>query len=682
MKPIQAIEICNTKRRSTMTKLMKSLAVALALLLSFQSQVQAQVGAPAREPWSDEVLHLAATLPIQDGGRVKPLSTYVGFTLLKMNGKRTVVLKGAGEDGEDFKLDPMSWFLDCLFYPGLASNYTCFVVQDTEVLKRVGLSVSGKRKRDTFSYNEIQSARVALFERAHQISSIDPKDMTPIERQTLALAHNLRDFEDLIHFLDFTRREYPVGGSESLREIWGGKERALLGGVLSEFDAFLAHAKEMQGAAMQNVQSPEVQAMSQLMAELGAHVEAGQSSLALVAPKLSKELAPEWMTPTDLIREIIVIEDAQDRRDAIGVLTGFEKLRLNVDDRATFKKELEALHAALIASPTERGEYGKIESEVAFYKNDLFTYALILFLLAFLQQCALWIMPNAAGKGAMWLTRSVWLFLSLGAGYVVTGIVWRCILRSRPPVSTLYETILFITAVAVIVCMVIELINRQRIALGAASILGALGMFLQYKYELKEAASAGDTMPSLVAVLDTNYYLAIHVTSITMGYAAGLVASFFGHAWILTKVVGSSWNTREISRMLYGALCFSLIFSIFGTIMGGVWANDSWGRFWGWDPKENGALMICLWQLLMLHMRMGGYIKNFGLAIMSILGGMVVAFSWFGVNLLGIGLHSYGFTNGVFKTLVIFYGIEICMILIGCGWWLSQRNKTPGAQPS
>ena len=104
--------------------------------------------------------------------------------------------------------------------------------------------------------------------------------------------------------------------------------------------------------------------------------------------------------------------------------------------------------------------------------------------------------------------------------------------------------------------------------------------------------------------------------------------------------------------MTYGVLCFALLFSVVGTILGGIWANESWGRFWGWDPKENGALLICLSQLAILHARMGGFLKPFGVAMAAIVAGCVVAFSWWGVNLLGVGLHSYGFTGGILTALL------------------------------
>ena len=95
--------------------------------------------------------------------------------------------------------------------------------------------------------------------------------------------------------------------------------------------------------------------------------------------------------------------------------------------------------------------------------------------------------------------------------------------------------------------------------------------------------------------------------------------------------------------MAYGILCFGMVTALVGTVLGGIWANYSWGRFWGWDPKENGALMIVLWSLAILHARMGGYIKQIGFHLCSIFGGAIVTFSWFHTNLLGVGLHTYGF---------------------------------------
>jgi ABC-type transport system involved in cytochrome c biogenesis permease subunit len=190
-------------------------------------------------------------------------------------------------------------------------------------------------------------------------------------------------------------------------------------------------------------------------------------------------------------------------------------------------------------------------------------------------------------------------------------------------------------------------------------------------------------MPSLVAVLDTNFWLATHVTAITTGYSAGMLAALLGSVYLLAKLVGVKRGDRAwyagLSRMTYGVLAFSLIFSIVGTILGGIWANESWGRFWGWDPKENGALLICLTQIAILHGRMGGYLREHGLCAATAFGGTVIAFSWFGVNLLGVGLHSYGFTSGISRALWTYYGLQWGIVGLGLVAWLRERRATVAA---
>jgi ABC-type transport system involved in cytochrome c biogenesis permease subunit len=140
---------------------------------------------------------------------------------------------------------------------------------------------------------------------------------------------------------------------------------------------------------------------------------------------------------------------------------------------------------------------------------------------------------------------------------------------------------------------------------------------------------------------------------------------------------------KSITRMIYGIICFATLFSFVGTVLGGIWADQSWGRFWGWDPKENGALIIVLWNALILHARWGGLVRDGGLANLAIVGNIVTAWSWFGVNMLGIGLHSYGFTSAAFMWLVAFGSSQL--LLIGLGllprqYWRSFRS-TPPARP-
>jgi hypothetical protein len=133
--------------------------------------------------------------------------------------------------------------------------------------------------------------------------------------------------------------------------------------------------------------------------------------------------------------------------------------------------------------------------------------------------------------------------------------------------------------------------------------------------------------------------------------------------------------------MVYGIVCFATLFSFIGTVLGGIWADQSWGRFWGWDPKENGALIIVLWNALILHARWGGMVKERGIMNMAIFGNIVTAWSWFGTNMLGIGLHSYGFMDSAFKWLMVFMVSQLALIGLGLlpvKYWGSAKNLSKG----
>jgi cytochrome c biogenesis factor len=150
----------------------------------------------------------------------------------------------------------------------------------------------------------------------------------------------------------------------------------------------------------------------------------------------------------------------------------------------------------------------------------------------------------------------------------------------------------------------------------------------------------------------------------------------------------SADTEKMFGRMIYGIICFGLLMSFVGTVLGGLWADDSWGRFWGWDPKENGALMIVLWNALILHARWGGVAKTRGIALLAIFGGVITSWSWFGVNQLGVGLHSYGFTESVAFWLILFMLSQLVIIGVGLlprRMWRSfattQRADQGGSKP-
>ena len=175
-------------------------------------------------------------------------------------------------------------------------------------------------------------------------------------------------------------------------------------------------------------------------------------------------------------------------------------------------------------------------------------------------------------------------------------------------------------------------------------------------------------MKVLQAVLDTNFWLATHVVCVTLGYAATFLTGLLGIIYIVWGVFTKSMkkeDAKELGRMTYGVACFAIFFSFVGTILGGIWADQSWGRFWGWDSKENGAVLVVLTNAVLLHARWGGLVRERGIAVLAVFGNIVVAWSWFGTNQLGVGLHAYGFTNGVSETIWAFVGSQVLIMGLG-----------------
>ena len=649
-----------------------SILLAVGLVFAVRAECQ---DAEAAFAWTEDTLELASTIPVQHGGRVKPLGTYAGFQLLRMNGKRTLTTP-SGE-----RIGATAWILDCLFRPGEARSYECFRIQNDEVVTAIGVRDEDKRKSDHYSYYALKPGLKRLEAKAVAAHGVEPSERTLLQAQALELATNVRDFERLCETLDFARASLPLTTSPELSRIYGDDPRSGVvvflegAGELREFWKGLDRLSDAERRA-------EEAAATALLTQIDMLLEPTQHTLVMFAPpegepaksEEGKQAKSPWMGIGECVWRAFDGQPAG--LECLPALSALEALAGLHGDPVGFEAALESMHSDLVARAALLGEYDRVPLEVRFYRGDFFYRALLCFLTGFLLCCVSWMAPKNA-----WVVRGIWAALLGGTGLVILGIVLRCIIRGRPPVSTLYETILFITAIGVLVAIAVEAMNRQRIAMVVGTVLGAGGMFLSMKYELKEAASAGDTMPSLVAVLDTNFWLATHVTTVTMGYAAGLLASALAHVWLVGRILGvrSEDKTvyKSLSRMVYGVICFGLLFSVVGTILGGIWANYSWGRFWGWDPKENGALLICIWELLILHARLGGYIRDFGLCVLAVIGGAVVIFSWWGVNLLGVGLHSYGFTSGMWMILMSVYGVEALLILLAGAW----RLWSPKARP-
>jgi ABC-type transport system involved in cytochrome c biogenesis permease subunit len=299
----------------------------------------------------------------------------------------------------------------------------------------------------------------------------------------------------------------------------------------------------------------------------------------------------------------------------------------------------------------------KARAEVFFNQMEPFYNAMVIYVLAGLLAVFSWFnLSETLRRSAVWL---------VGLALVIhtVGLVYRMVLEGRPPVTNLYSSAIFIGWGACVLGLILEKFHKNGIGLVVASGIGFLTLIIAHHLALE-----GDTMEMMRAVLDTNFWLATHVVAVTVGYASTFVAGFLALIYIVRGVFTKTLDTatgKSLARMIYGIVCFATLFSFVGTVLGGIWADQSWGRFWGWDPKENGALIIVLWNALILHLRWGGIVRERGLVNCAIAGNIVTAWSWFGVNMLGIGLHSYGFTEAAFVWLVAFVASQLLFIGLG-----------------
>jgi ABC-type transport system involved in cytochrome c biogenesis permease subunit len=272
--------------------------------------------------------------------------------------------------------------------------------------------------------------------------------------------------------------------------------------------------------------------------------------------------------------------------------------------------------------------------------------------------------------------RSYYVGISLilvGLIFHTAGLLMRLFIMGHPPVSNLYETFVLTAWILAIIGIILEIIRMRSLGILISSVTGFIFLHVASRY-----SRDGDTMGMLIAVLDSSFWLTTHIVAISLGYAGFVASGLIAHLYLVARVFSKDNESRlqQISRAVYGLFVFGFIFTVAGTMLGGLWADQAWGRFWGWDPKENGALLIILWGLIVLHSRIAGWIKQNGFAIGAVLSVVTVMCTWIGVNLLGIGLHSYGKTSGGAGVFFSYLGIETAFLIV-IGILLNIKKTVP-----
>jgi ABC-type transport system involved in cytochrome c biogenesis permease subunit len=333
-------------------------------------------------------------------------------------------------------------------------------------------------------------------------------------------------------------------------------------------------------------------------------------------------------------------------------------------DAALFNVAVAAFEASVEGERSDAAAHARYE--VLFNRAAPFYAGMVIYLLALLV-----LFGSFLGKREM-LKPAAFGLVVAGALVHTLGLASRIALQGRPPVTNLYSSAVFVGFCAVVVAIFLERIYRRGIGTAVAAAAGFASLIVAHHLR-----GDGDTMEMMRAVLDSNFWLATHVVTITIGYSGTFLAGALAIGYAFRRHFAPRLDpatTRALVSMTYGVICFALLFSFVGTVLGGIWADQSWGRFWGWDPKENGALLIVLWNALILHARWGGYVREKGVMAMAIFGNVITSLSWFGVNMLGVGLHSYGFMEGAVWSLS---GFIVSQLLIMALALLPRRFWQP-----
>ena len=642
-------------------------AAAMILLCAFNAQAA---------EWDTREF---GNIPVQSGGRVIPIETLATGSLLQMRSRTSISLnkiervafgqkpstwtaEQKTEIAKDLPgldanlqaelerrpvrltggaISAIDWLIEVSFRAQIARQIPTFRVEHPNALKRVG----GNPEKSLYvSWDGILKNSKDLSEGAEKARNKAQADRDSEDRAILQLESAARQYATLsMTFIPGDlpsdvppRREY---------QAW-----------ITSLNRALA---EMGNSGSGKAFDPELQKTVKTFVERYQDFER-EGVIGLMPPKEAASLERWDNLGASLLA---VIKDQKLHRAGLaedGVVTRYADFAFawregNDDNCSTLSK---AIAASLMGPWSD-----KAEREASFGRLQPFYWLLIAYGIVVLLIFGSWLTSSEK------LRFSAYLLLVVCFIAHTAALGYRMWLHGRPPVTNLYSSGIFIAWGTVGLGIILERLWKNGIGAAATGICGFVSLIIAHNLGL----SGEDNLESVRAVLDSNFWLSTHVTTVTLGYSATFVAGLLGTMHLALRAFKADYNWGEsVARAAYGILAFAVIASFIGTMLGGIWADQSWGRFWGWDPKENGAILIVLWCAICLHARWGAIVRREGLMQMLVFGNIVTSWSWFGTNLLGVGLHSYGFTESGFFWLMTFWASQFAVITLG---WLPARSK-------
>jgi ABC-type transport system involved in cytochrome c biogenesis permease subunit len=618
------------------------------------------------KPKKDTELHTAefGRIPALLNGRIQPLDSVARNSLLQIRSTGDApleILPSWQFWRHAKKLKSSEWLLEVFFKPEMADTRSIFLIHHPDIISElklgdVGIEKSGLRY---YTFNEIKPQFEEIMKQAQSAAAVEEAaQRSTFQKQVLKLANAINLYLRL-------KNSIQPEGTSNFVELLAEYQSAMPAGIAA------IRAQQNGGGPEMMEEEPVRQFMS-----IATQFEfIANNSYPLLVPPIDPEVDRDgWSNVGARLLNMI-------RDNTLPPAVGFYS-RMAVayadSDTSEFNSAV-AGYKNWLGNDFTR-EVSKGRAEFYFNQIKLFLHATIIYIFAFVLAGGALLTFGTWPNFSEALRRSAFWLVGLAFAVAKVGLIYRMVLEGRPPVTNLYSSAVFIGWGAGVLGLILECVYRVGLGSLVASFMGFVTLLIAHNL-----AIGGDTMEMMRAVLDTNFWLATHVVIVTLGYASTFVAGGLAMAYVVLGVFTPTLTARKdidlskaLAKMVYGIVCFAALFSFVGTVLGGIWADQSWGRFWGWDPKENGALLIVIWNALILHARWGGLVKDRGLMNLAIFGNVITAWSWFGTNMLGIGLHSYGFMDAAFKWLMLFVGSQVLLILLSSlplNMWRSFRGQ-------
>jgi ABC-type transport system involved in cytochrome c biogenesis permease subunit len=580
-------------------------------------------------------------LPVLVGGRVMPMDTLARVSLSEWNHHGTYTSANGKVE------QPSQGLLEILMMPERSDTAKLFEVSNQEILDLFG-SQDARGQFVSYSFNDLKPFFIEIDKQAGLAEQTEAETRNPFQRGIIKLRDSLRLYLQLKNTIQ--AEDSPDFGKEIQAFAW-------------VIQPGLNAVHERDSGKPFNQQDFE-----RLLLFTQRYKSLIEAKYAYAIPNPRTTENEGWQH----ISEALLGAIGNGRLPYAAAAYGHLISTYRAGDVTGFNAAIQDYEGYLSKTIPEKLNRPKLE--FLFNQAQPFLQAMTLYVIVLIFGLLSWLAwPKALGRTAMILLVGAFLIHTL-------GLIARMYLQGRPPVTNLYSSAIFVGWATVLLCIVLERFYKNGIGNVCGAVIGFVTLLIAHNLQLD-----GDTLEMLRAVLDTNGWLATHVVGEALGYSAMFLAGLIGIIYIFRGLFSTSFDeatSKSLGRMMYGVVCFATLFSLVATILGGIWADQSWGRFWGWDPKENGALLIVLWNAIVLHARWGGYARERGMAVLAVFGNVITSLSWFGVNMLGVGLHSYGFMDRAFEPLVGFIASQLAIMglgLIPLKYWRGIRaRQQPG----